>query len=45
MVVNYPNFVSLCLPPLKDEAPALIDSHAVIASKISFEEFEAVPRW
>jgi hypothetical protein len=37
MVINDPNFVSLRSPPLKDEAPALVDSHAVVALKIAFE--------
>jgi hypothetical protein len=44
MVVNDPNFVSLRPPPLKDETPALIDSHAAVTLKISLEEFEAISR-
>jgi hypothetical protein len=37
MVVNNPNLVSLRSSPIKDEAPALVDSHAVIALEISLE--------
>jgi hypothetical protein len=45
MVVNDPNFVSLRPSPLKDEAPALVDSHAVVALEIPLEKLEAISRW
>jgi len=38
MIIEDPNVVGVHPLPSEDEAPALIDPHAVIAPEIAFEE-------
>jgi hypothetical protein len=45
MVIHDPDFVRLRPLPLKDETPALVDSHAIVALEIPLEALEAVPWW
>jgi hypothetical protein len=44
MVVDDLNFVCFCALPLKDDAPAFVDPHAVVALEVSFEELEPISR-
>jgi hypothetical protein len=42
MVIYDLNFVSVRPLPLKDEAPTLVDPHAVVPLEVTFEELEPV---
>lgn len=42
MVIDNPDICRSCLTPLKDDTPAIIDAHAVIAFVAAFQRLESV---
>jgi hypothetical protein len=45
VIVRYFNVVRVPVTPSKANAPLIVDPNAVLASSISLELLESVPRW
>ncbi len=42
MIISYLNFVSMSVPPLKADAPMVVDTNAVLTSTVAHEALQVI---